>query len=57
MNIDPMNETELTEILKIAQEGEIKLKEMSDYATLMAEKWRAKAHNLEKNVSKKDTKV
>lgn len=57
MNINPMNETELTEILKIAQEGEIKLKEMSDYATCMAEKWRVKAHNLEKNVSKKDAKV
>lgn len=57
MNIDPMNETELAEILKIAQEGEIKLKEMSDYATRMAEKWKVKAHNLEKNASKKDTKV
>lgn len=30
MNIDPLNETELTEILQIAQDGEIKLKEMSD---------------------------
>jgi hypothetical protein len=57
MNIDPMNEAELAEILKIAQQGEIQLKEMSDYATLMAEKWRVKAHNLKKNVSTKDTKV
>lgn len=57
MNINPLNETELTEILKIAQDGEIKLKEMSDYATLMAEKWRVKTHIIGKNVPKKDPKV
>lgn len=57
MNINPLKETELTEILKIAQDGEVKLKEMSDNATLIAEKWRAKTHIIEKNVSKKDPKV
>ncbi|MGK7873679.1 MAG: hypothetical protein AB4426_10330 [Xenococcaceae cyanobacterium] len=55
MNINPLNETELTEILKIAQHGETKLKEMSDYATIMAEKWRVKTHTLEKNAPKSDT--
>jgi hypothetical protein len=36
------NETELAEILQIAQEGEKKLREMSDRATIIAEKWRIK---------------
>ncbi len=57
MNINPLNETELTEILQIAQDGETKLKEMSDHATVIAEKWRVKTHTTEKNVPKKETKV
>jgi hypothetical protein len=40
MNTNPLNETELAEILQIAQEGEPKLREMSDRATIIAEKWR-----------------
>ena len=37
-----LNESELKEILRIAQEGESKLKEMSDRATILSEKWRVK---------------
>ena len=55
MKIDRLNESELMEILQIAQEGESKLKEMSDRATMMAEKWRVKTHTLEKNAPKSDT--
>ena len=57
MNINPLNEKELAEILQIAQDGETKLKEMSDYATIMAEKWRVKTHISKKNISTKDTKI
>ena len=57
MNIDPLKERELTEILQIAQDGEIKLKEMSDSATVIAEKWRLKTHSIEKNAPKKDPQV
>jgi hypothetical protein len=39
-----MNEIEITKILKIAQDGEAKLKEMSDRATTMSEKWRVKTN-------------
>jgi hypothetical protein len=39
-----LNETELAEILQIAQEGEQKFREMSDRATIVAEKWRIKIH-------------
>ncbi|MGB8701404.1 MAG: hypothetical protein WCD18_18475 [Thermosynechococcaceae cyanobacterium] len=54
MNINPMNEneTELTEILQAAQDGEIKFREMSDYATVMAEKWRVKSDTSKKIFSK-----
>lgn len=45
MSIKFLNEAELTEILTIAQNEETKLKEMSDYATVMAEKWRVKTLN------------
>ncbi len=45
MNTKSLNETELTEVLQIAQDGELKLKEMSDYATIIAEKWRIKANS------------
>lgn len=41
------NEQDLTEILSMAQDGETKLKEMSDRATMMAEKWRVKTHTSE----------
>lgn len=42
MNTDRLNESELVEILQLAQQGETKLKETSDRATMMAEKWRVK---------------
>jgi hypothetical protein len=54
MNIKPLNELELTEILKIAQDGETKLKQMSDHATIMAEKWRIKTLKLEENAPKRE---
>jgi hypothetical protein len=57
MNANPLNETELAEILQMTQEGEAKLKEMSDLATLMAEKWRVKGHSVEKNNPSNKTKV
>ncbi len=43
MKVDRLNESKLKEILTIAQEGESKLKEMSDHATILSEKWRIKA--------------
>lgn len=55
MNINSFNELELNEILKIAQDGEKKLKEMSDSATMIAEKWRVKSHTFEKNSLKNKT--
>jgi hypothetical protein len=54
-----VNEIELTETLKIAQDGEAKLKDMSDHATTMSEKWRVKTNtsiNAE-NIHHQDTKV
>jgi hypothetical protein len=39
MSSNPLNETELAEILQIAQEGEKKLREMSGRSTIIAEKW------------------
>ena len=42
MKADRLNESELKEILTVAQEGESKLKEMSDRATILSEKWRIK---------------
>lgn len=39
-----MNEIELAEILEIAQNGEAKLKDMSNHATTIAEKWRVKTN-------------
>lgn len=39
-----MNEIDLAEILKIAQDGEATLKDMSDRATTMSEKWRVKTN-------------
>lgn len=55
MKIDRLNESELREILKTAQEGERKLKEMSDCATIMAEKWRGKTAKFQHNTSDNDT--
>ena len=43
MKVDRLNESELKKILTIAQEGESKIKEMSDRATILSEKWRIKA--------------
>jgi hypothetical protein len=43
----PPNEKDLTEILSMAQDGETKLKEMSDHATMMSEKWRVKTRTSE----------
>lgn len=57
MNTNPLNETELTEILKIARDGETQLKEMSDFATMMAEKWRVKTHNPDINTPRNNTRV
>ncbi len=37
------NEKELMEILELAKLGEQKLREMSEFATEMAEKWQRKA--------------
>jgi hypothetical protein len=39
-----MNEIDLAEILKIAQDGEATLKDMSDRSTTMSEKWRVKTN-------------
>jgi hypothetical protein len=39
-----MNEIDLTEILEIAQDGEVTLRDMSNYATITSEKWRVEAN-------------
>ena len=52
MNSKPVTEQELAEILKIVQQGENKLREMSDYATILAEKWRSKTQNTPNPVNK-----
>ena len=54
MQVDRLNESELKEILTIAQEGESKLKEMSDRATILSEKWRIKTSELKSSNSKND---
>lgn len=63
MKLDRLNESELKEILTIAQEGESKLKEMSDLeeiryavrATILSEKWRVKTSKPENsNVKRND---
>jgi hypothetical protein len=54
-----MNEIELTEILEMTQDGEAKLKDMSDYATAISEKWRVKTNtsiNAE-DIHRRDKKV
>jgi hypothetical protein len=57
MDTNTLNESELTEILQIAQDGEMKLRAMSDHATIMAEKWRMKTQTSEKNSPQKVSKA
>ncbi len=54
MKVDRLNESELKEILVIAQERESKLKEMSDRATILSEKWRVKTSKLKSSNSEND---
>ena len=54
MKVNRLNELELKEILAIAQEGENKLKEMSDRATILSEKWRIKASKPKNSNSRND---
>jgi hypothetical protein len=54
MSTNKLNEAELAKILQIAQEGEKKLREMSDRATIVAEKWRLKTQSLEQSIVKTD---
>jgi hypothetical protein len=57
MSTNQWNETELAEILQIAQEGEKKLREMSDRATIIAEKWRIKTQSPEQTIVKTESKI
>jgi hypothetical protein len=57
MSTNPLNETQLAEILQIAQEGEKKLREMSDRATIIAEKWRIKTQTPEPTTVKTESKI
>ncbi len=57
MSINPLNETELAEILQIAQDGEQKLREMSDRSTIIAEKWRIKTQAPEPTSVKTESKI
>jgi hypothetical protein len=57
VNTNPLNETELAEILQIAQEGEKTLREMSDRATIIAEKWRIKTQSPEPTPVQTDSKI
>ena len=54
MKVDRLSESKLKEILAIAQEGESKLKEMSDRTTILSEKWRVKTSELKSHNSKND---
>ena len=54
MKVDRLNESELKEILTIAQDGESKLKEMSDCATILSEKWRIKTSKPKNSNSEND---
>ncbi len=49
MSLNPLNNTELQEILQMAKEGEKKFQEMSDYSTIIAEKWKLKREKTEKS--------
>ncbi len=57
MSTKPLNETELAEIMQIAQDGEKKLREMSDRATIIAEKWRIKTQTPEQPIFKLESKI
>jgi hypothetical protein len=57
MSTNPLNEAELAEILQIAQAGEQELREMSDRATIIAEKWRIKTQSLEPTPVKTESKI
>ena len=57
MSTKPLNETELAEIMQIAQDGEKKLREMSDLATIIAEKWSVKTQAPEQAISKPESKI
>jgi hypothetical protein len=57
MSTNPLNEAELAEILQIAQAGEQKLREMSDQATIISEKWRIKTQSLEPTPVKTESKI
>ena len=57
MSTKPLNETELAEVLQIAQDGEKKLREMSDRATIMAEKWIIKTQASDQTISKIESKI
>ena len=57
MSTKPLNETELAEIMQIAQDGEKKLREMSVRATIIAEKWRIKTQAPEQPISKLESKI
>ena len=46
MAISDLNESELKEILELARAGEKTFKEMSDRATMIAEKWRARKNTI-----------
>lgn len=52
MKLNSSNKLKLIEILKIAQDGEKKFKDMSDHATMMAEKWRIRSQKQEKRPQK-----
>jgi|GEM_PF-2633196 len=54
MQVDRLNESELKEILTIAQGGEGRLKEMSDRATILSEKWRVKISKPKNSNSEND---
>ena len=57
MSTKPLNETELAEVLQIAQDGEKKLREMSDRATIIAEKWRIKTQASDQTIAKLESKI
>jgi hypothetical protein len=56
MSTNQSNELELAEILQTAQEGEQKLREMRDRATIIAEKWRVKTQATEQPIVKTESK-
>ena len=57
MNVDRLNESELKEILAIAQAGESKLKEISDLATFLTKMWRVKTSKPKNSNSENDLAI